>query len=327
MGHLGDWERRHGRCDNVSMAEKYTLRDGSETADRRLDRLVQFDERSRNFGVAEVLPEGFKSKTWRLHERLDQGREGACVGFGTTHRIAALPISFGGASYDYAYKLYKAAQKLDPWEGENYEGTSVLAGVKAAKALGHFTEYRWCFTIEDYMRAVANEGPVIVGSHWLDSMWDPDERGLLDTSGKSVGGHCYIIRGLTLSPRGIRQGVGPVFRITNSWGPDWGEGGEAYITVEDFERNIMPGGEGVVPTEARVARATTEEAATVADKETSERVGRGKFPWAPTGTSLFDRVLGFPYSGKATVGTDGAKLSGRGKPAGRFFKGPFTLGR
>lgn len=301
------------------MTEPIKLRDGSETTDRRLDRLVQFDERSRNFGIAEVLPEGFKSKTWRLHDRLDQGPDGACVGFGTTHRIAALPISFGGATYEYAFKLYKAAQKLDPWEGEAYEGTSVLAGVKAAQTLGHFSAYRWCFTIEDIMRAVAHEGPVLIGIDWLNDMFTPDEQGLLHPAGGVAGGHCLIIRGLTLDPRGVRKGVGPVFRVTNSWGANWGENGEAYIRVEDYERHLMPGADQCVPTEKRVKREAANDTggSIVSDKQ----VGKGKFPWAPGGTSLFNRVTGYGYS----AGT--GKLTGRGSPAGLFSKGPFRLGR
>lgn len=297
---------------------KIQLRDGSTTTDRRLDRLEEFDERSRAFGVSEVLPEGFKSKTWRLHDRLDQGPDGACVGFGTTHRIAALPISFGGADYNYAFRLYKAAQKLDPWAGEDYEGTSVLAGAKAAQALGHFSEYRWCFNVDDIMRAVAHEGPVVIGIDWLEDMFEPDARGLLSPTGAVAGGHCLIIRGLTLDPRGVRKGVGPVFRVTNSWGKDWGENGEAYIRVEDYERYLMPGADQCVPTEARVRRSTTEEETAVSDKQ----VGKGRFPWAPGGATLFNRTLGFGYTSGGT-----SKLTGRGTPAGVFRKGPFTFGR
>lgn len=225
------------------------LRDGSHTDDPRLDRLLQFDERSRNFGIAEVAAEDIRTKTWRLDERLDQGPDGACVGFGVTHRIAAAPLEVGGQTYDTAFALYKAAQKIDPWPGENYEGTSVLAGVKTAKNLGYFSEYRWCFTVEEIMRAVSNEGPVIVGTWWKDTMFDPDGSNILDCTGRNVGGHCYLIRGLDLRRRG-----GPYFRITNSWGRDWGKNGDALIRVEDYERYLMPQGEAVVPMEVRKPR-------------------------------------------------------------------------
>lgn len=306
------------------MSELIQLRDGSETADRRLDRLMQFDEKSRSFAVADILPDHFRSKTWALHARLNQGPDGACVGFGNTHRIAALPISFSKASDDYARMIYHEAQRIDPWPGEDYEGTSVLAGVKVAQRLGHFSQYRWCFTIEDYMRAVANEGPVIVGSWWDYSMFDPDERGLLHPDGRHAGGHCYILRGLTLEPRGILRGAGPVFRITNSWGPEWGVNGEAYMTVEDFERYMMPDGEGAVPTEQRLPRQAEDKyfqgrMPELEPEERQEGRGKGRFPWAPGGASLFTRTQGMAY-------TSGfGKLTGRGSAAGRFTRGPFKF--
>lgn len=224
------------------------------TSERTFDRLPEFDERSRAFGISEVVPAALKSKTWRLKARLDQGREGACVGFGTTHRIAALPISFSGATNEYAFDLYHAAQKLDQWPGEDYEGTSVLAGAKAAKNLGHFASYRWCFTVDEICAAVAWEGPVVCGTSWLEGMFSPDERGLLTPTGTSAGGHCYIIRGLTLKPSGVRKGLGPLFRVTNSWGRSWGVDGEAFIRVEDYERYLMPGADQMVPTEVRKPR-------------------------------------------------------------------------
>jgi hypothetical protein len=60
--------------------------------DRTLDRLVEFDERSRNFSAAvglETYP--FRSYTWACDPVLDQGREGACVGFAWAHELSARP--------------------------------------------------------------------------------------------------------------------------------------------------------------------------------------------------------------------------------------------
>lgn len=225
------------------------LRDGTETNDPRLDRLRQQDPRSLEFPITAVVPEGVKQRTWALNERLDQGREGACVGFGVSHRIAAAPIEAKGITDVTAQAIYKAAQKIDPWPGEQYEGTSVLAGVQVAQQLGHFTEYRWCFGVDDMMRALSHEGPIVVGTVWKDSMFAPAANGVLDCSGTNQGGHCYLIRGLDLRKKG-----GPYFRITNSWGPDWGKKGDAWIRVEDYEAHLLPEGDACVPVEARRRR-------------------------------------------------------------------------
>lgn len=222
------------------------LRDGTTTNDPRLDRLIQFDERSRNFGVAEVLPAAeWKPKTWRLDERNDQRREGACVGFGVSHRLAAAPLERGGIDDAFSLRLYREAQKIDPWEGENYEGTSVLAGIQAAQALGYIKEYRWCFSVQEIILAVAYEGPVVVGTTWDANMFAPQADGFLKMGGGSQGGHCYLIRGV-----GRKKGR-PYFRITNSWGRDWGVRGDAFIWCDEYEQYLLPGGDAVVPYEVR----------------------------------------------------------------------------
>lgn len=70
------------------------LKDGSVTEDPRLDRLVEFDERSREFRVGSLVPaERPRERIWHLgHSRMgDQGQEGACVEFGIMHSALTLP--------------------------------------------------------------------------------------------------------------------------------------------------------------------------------------------------------------------------------------------
>lgn len=244
------------------------LRDGSSVEDVRLDRLVQFDRRSRLYNVAEVVGDaGLRTKTWKLDERLDQGPDGACVGFGVTHRLLAAPLQVEreplkhepGATRFAKEQIYWEAQKIDPWSGGSYpgaspryEGTSVLAGVKVAQSLGFFGVYRWAFTIDDVLKALSAEGPVIVGTNWLDGMFRPRPSGLLEVQGGVAGGHCYMLRGLTLKPRlKGESSVGPVVRVTNSWGRDWGTNGEAFLRVDDLEALLKAQGEACIPTEER----------------------------------------------------------------------------
>ena len=39
----------------------------------------------------------------------------------------------------------------------------------------------------------------------------------------------------------------PVLRITNSWGEDYGMGGDVFVKVNDFERLLKNGGEACIP--------------------------------------------------------------------------------
>lgn len=233
-----------------------TLRDGSATEHPRLDRLVQFDERSRRFPITAVVPTDVRSKTWVCQPRLDQGDEGACVGFGITHELAASPVPVRGLDAAFAREaIYWAAQKIDPWAGgaypgasPQYEGTSVLAGMQAAQSLGYFAEYRWAFGIDDVLRAVSHAGPVVMGTVWREGMFEPRPSGLLTVEDSVAGGHCWLLRGLILKPRlrGERL-TEPVVRCRNSWGAGWGAAGDFFLRVSDLEALLADDGEAAVP--------------------------------------------------------------------------------
>ena len=62
----------------------------------------------------------------------NQGYEGACVGFG----ISRLASQLNRKLYD-GFWLYHEAQKVDEWPGEDYEGTSVRAGLDILRTRGH----------------------------------------------------------------------------------------------------------------------------------------------------------------------------------------------
>lgn len=233
----------------------YLLRDGTTTPDVRRDRLVEFDSRSRNFEAVGSAPESITPKLWPLAARfrLDQGVEGACVGYGWTNELMSAPWralrKLGVEEQrEYARDFYHHAQSIDEWEGGSYpgaspqyEGTSVLAGAKTAQARGWIGEYGWCFSIDDVMRVVSHNGPVVVGTWWKEGMDAAADTGYLEVTGENRGGHCYLIRGI------VDLDSGWHFRITNSWGPTWGLGGDAFIKVEDFEVLLHEDGEACQP--------------------------------------------------------------------------------
>ena len=234
------------------------LKGGATTQDPRLDRVRQFDARSRTFPIRELLPEGLRGRSWPLAVRLDQGREGACVGFGWAHELTARPKVAKSIDNTFAReRIYWPAQQIDPWPGGSYpgaspryEGTSVLAGAKVVQRAGYMAEYRWAFGIDDVLGALAHEGPVVLGTDWTEPMFRPRPSGLLEpVRARVMGGHCWVARGLILKPRlaGEPRTLGPVVRATNSWGDDWGARGEFYIRVEDLEYLLNAQGEACVP--------------------------------------------------------------------------------
>src|SRR5688572_4651035 len=115
-----------------------------------LGRLPEFDNRSYAYPIRTLLPtKQPRSYTWRVGVNLDQGNEGACVGFGWAHELAARPVVVPAITNQLGLDLYREAQVLDQWPGEDYDGTSVIAGAKAVQRRGHLTEYRWAFTEPD----------------------------------------------------------------------------------------------------------------------------------------------------------------------------------
>lgn len=234
------------------------LRGGCETRDPRLDRLPQFDERSRGFPIAAAVPKTLRGRTWPCSAYLDQGSEGACVGFAWAHELVAWPRVFRQDAASARW-WYHEAQKIDEWEGGSYpgaspayEGTSVLAGAKVVQSQGHMAEYRWAFSIDEVLRAISHEGPVVFGIPWRDSMFDTRPDGLLDCSGDlEAGGHAILGRGLLLKPRlaGVAE---PVVRLRNSWGRGWGVDGDAFIRVSDLEDLLRGWGECCVPLDRRL---------------------------------------------------------------------------
>lgn len=217
------------------------LKGGYKTKDPRLDRLPQFDDRSLDYPVRQlVATKEPRSYTWRCNKWLDQGREGACVGFSMGHELIARPKELLTIDNNYARnRIYKEAQKIDEWPGENYEGTSVLAGAKIVQSLGHFKEYRWAFGIDDLILALGYTGPAVLGVNWYTGMFRTDDKGFIRVSGSVAGGHAILARSVNLR--------GEYAILRNSWGNDWGTNGDCKISFGDLRRLLQEDGEACIP--------------------------------------------------------------------------------
>lgn len=207
---------------------------------RIFDRIPQFDRRSRKFPImALVSATQRRSYTWSCAAYLDQGSEGACVGFGWTHEAAARPAVVQNLTNAIARTVYKLAQKYDEWPGDNYEGSSVLGGAKAAQKMGWLTEYRWAFGEDDLAMAVGYKGPAVLGVNWYEGMTEPDKNGIIRPTGDALGGHCILCNGIN-----VKRGL---YRLHNSWGASWGVNGECFISFSDMATLLKKQGEACIP--------------------------------------------------------------------------------
>ena len=205
---------------------------------RTFDWRSRHDPRSRNYAIRDKLDVQVTSRFWTPGQVLDQGSEGACVGFGWSGELACEPVKIT-VSNASAFELYEEAKTLDRWPGEDYSGSSVLAGAKALMRRGQLVEYRWAFGIEDVRDAILGHGPVVLGIPWYEGMYDAPN-GRVAVSGIKVGGHCILATGYDMG----------WFRLRNSWGPSWGIGGDADIREHDLAYLLNDDGEACVPTDA-----------------------------------------------------------------------------
>jgi len=212
-------------------------------------RRIEFDAKSRNFPIRELITPrqalAPRSYTWRNPIRLDQVG-GSCVGNAWAHEAAAKPVMVPGINEAIALKLYHRAQELDEYtDTPPAEGSSVLAGAKAAQEAGYLKTYRWAFGLEDLVLAVGYHGPAVIGVNWYAEMMEVDAAGYVHVSGAIVGGHAILCNRVNVAQK--------FFGLSNSWGPSWGTkdayglGGTCRISFADMERLLHEQGEAAIP--------------------------------------------------------------------------------
>lgn len=244
---------------------------------RTLDWRPRFDERSRAYAAAPLVAElPTRGRLWQPGpRRLDQGREGACVGFGFAGEAAAQPVPVPRVTYLYARGWYANAQRRDEWPGENYEGTSVLAGAQEGQSRGLYGRgYRWAFSVEELAHAIVagddeDGGPAVAGVEWTAGSYSTDLLGVLRPSGAVVGGHCISLLGfvpdtvdedqdpalweqlgrlnLAAAVAAVLEDEPGAFVGLNSWGPGFGRDGLFVVGVTDVRGWFTGRGEFCLP--------------------------------------------------------------------------------
>jgi hypothetical protein len=225
-------------------------------------RLVEANRQFRVQGAYQFPSLAEKSRYWAPGVVLDQGAEGACVGFGCVGEALASPARWRPVDPDTpgpwahlnpaqrgAFDVYRRAKEIDEWEGVDYDGTSVRAGMLVGRERGWWGGFRWAFNMAD-LRAALEEGPVVVGVEWYGGMYEAPN-GILEVEGSQVGWHCILLTGYTPRHRTIKV---PAYRVRNSWGASWGLRGSAYIWDEALNRILFQaGGEAAVPIGRKLA--------------------------------------------------------------------------
>jgi hypothetical protein len=191
---------------------------------------------------------------------LDQGREGACTGYGlaaVAHYLLRVRKIVPDTEQVSPRMLYAIARRYDEWAGEDYEGSSCRGAMKGWYKHGVCADHIWTAgsgapqvlshetvvnagrrPLGEYFRvnhkslvamhAAITEVGVLYASANVHTGWEnvgpdghiPFEEGLL-------GGHAFAI--VAYDQDG--------FWIQNSWGRNWGFEGFAQVSYEDWLAN------------------------------------------------------------------------------------------
>ena len=190
---------------------------------------------------------------------LDQGKEGACTGFG----LAAVVNFQRRLKYEEEIPLvssrmfYEMARRFDEWTGEDYDGSSIRGALRGFFNCGVCLERDWpyhavdagVFTLEraraarrillgayyrvhpsiaDMPAAIHEAGAVYVSARVHEGWYNPVNGRIEPQSLSPQGGHAFAIIGYNAEG----------FWVQNSWGPGWGHDGIALWEYADWMRGI-----------------------------------------------------------------------------------------
>jgi hypothetical protein len=232
-------------------------------SDQRLGRHVQHDPRSLRYAHG-VLPESsIKPVQWaRRVPVFDQGNLGSCCGNAAAGILATdsaagpgmTSVTVKGVARPVdealAVDLYKMATTLDNVPGSyppDDTGSSGLGVAKALKSWGLASGYTHAFSLAA-LKSALQSGPAMLGTVWLQSMFDPKPDGTLpvDKSSGMAGGHEIVVSGWD----------GARFRLGNSWGTSWGASGSCWVAEADMQWLLSRQGDVTVPALTRAPRPT-----------------------------------------------------------------------
>lgn len=210
-----------------------------------LGRHVEHDPRSRAYPARRVARP--HSVVW-AHKApvLDQLELGSCTGHALAQCLNTTKFTRSRPRRRYldhaaALDLYSVATGLDNVAGTwppIDSGSTGLGVAKAGVRLGYLTAYEHAFGF-DHFAAAISLSPVIVGTSWYSSMFEPTSSGWVSPRGEVVGGHEYVALGINYRENYVR--------LLNSWSDTWGVRGHFRMTFGDFAELLQQDGDVTVP--------------------------------------------------------------------------------
>ncbi len=240
--------------DENSYIKKIAFKEERSLDGFRLGRHIEHDSRSRGYAI-QVSPR-FALKTV-MHTVttpvLDQGDIGSCTGFATLACVGSTPFwskipeanpfrpnSDIDRNQNIALEVYRRATLIDEFPGyypEQDTGSSGLAVAKVAKSLNLISSYNHAFGFKAAMTALM-KAPIIVGANWYEGFDYPNKNGLVKISGRPRGGHEFCLFGLDAKKQ--------IVYARNSWGKNWGAGGNFSFSFSDMDRLLIENGDATV---------------------------------------------------------------------------------
>ena len=195
---------------------------------------------------------------------LNQGKEGACTGFGLAavanfllRRRKVIPDS----TLVSPRMFFEMARRYDEWPGEDYSGSSARGAMKGWHKHGVCAFDLWPYDPNNPQGALTSERARNAALRPLGAYFRVDhgdlvamhsalaEVGILYVTASVHEGWSHVDRntGVIPGPDGKRNMGGHAFAlvgyddrgfwIQNSWGPGWGKGGFALMTYDDWLAN------------------------------------------------------------------------------------------
>ena len=177
-------------------------------------------------------------KRWYSQRVLDQKMTPRCVGYSWAGWGIAQPVEDPWTNC-MGDSIYAACKVIDGEPGAQ-NGSTLRSGAKVMKQRKRIATYFFAHSVHEALDYVARFGPVVFGTVFTEGMCKPSFFGkIIRPTGKVVGGHAWLAIGVDAKYVTIR----------NSWGTDWGKGGDARISIADLEDVYMSGGEACAASE------------------------------------------------------------------------------